>query len=1026
MTIRIFPSRLPGELLEKHEHGTLTLHDWMLKNVKDYAEATKHPIAVELNGKPLPLNEWPLCLLKPESDIKMFPVPYGTGLEIAAWAAIAVAVASAAYSIYMMSTMDKGGGYSSTNGLGLDLNPAKANTAKLGDAIRELFGRYRIYPDYVVQPVTRFDPNDPTRMIVEMLVCLGVGNIAFTNGDIRVGSSPATSLGAKFSYNVFSPGADVSGDHRSENWFNSTEVGGTSSGSGLDLAQTSPDSSDIDADSMTVSGPLVSFSGLIDDNPPSGGGIGTLPEINTLPDSWVPGAIVTLNAPANYLVSTSSGYSVIASDTLAELEPYSGMPVTLAINGADYDLFIAAYTPHQNAVPGVGGTAASLRGNAAPTTYDFSVSGETFDLHWQGITYTISLVANYGTMPDMLVAINGGLTGSGLIAHDDAGVVRIVEISSPWNGGSITSSALPISVFGGAPVFTAGTASTGGSPAITANVTLAYGSASGEAFSGIPEGTQRMSLAHQGGEYQIIEVDGVSASVTRLVGGVVDSSWPGFSTRTMIDYSATGISDNDSWMGPFLACPDNEVVNAFEVNFSFPSGICGFDSKGKKRIRHCEWEIQYRVYGSGAGWTSKQGVYALQNVNGLGFTERFDLEAPGLVEVRCRRRNEQGSNNARDSMFWHALRGRLLARPSSYAGVMLMAATVETGGVLAAQSDRRVSVVGTRIYETGAARSISGALYHVGNSLGLAMDAEAIDVLESTYWTPGSEYFDYATGDSISSLEMLQKITNAGKSYFLLSDGLASVGREGIKNWSGIISPHEMTEELQTTFSAPSADDYDGVDVTYINGTSWAEETVQCRTPDNPTPMKVEKYTLDGVLDPDRAYRIGMRRLMKYLHQRLGHTTSTELDALVYQFGDRILLTDDIPGNKTVSSLVVDMTTDGGQTTFLVTESLDWSFENPRAILRYQNGSASALLVATRVGDYELTVPWQPAFDDILLDDPCIEPPRLIFCSSTRSFYDAIFDEIGSPSDGTCAITARQYSEIFYQYDNATYFGDVS
>ncbi|MGS4823395.1 hypothetical protein ACN4GA_31285, partial [Raoultella terrigena] len=74
-----------------------------------------------------------------------------------------------------------------------------------------------------------------------------------------------------------------------------------------------------------------------------------------------------------------------------------------------------------------------------------------------------------------------------------------------------------------------------------------------------------------------------------------------------------------------------------------------------------------------------------------------------------------------------------------------------------------------------------------------------------------------------------------------------------------------------------------------------------------------------------------------------------------------ILLTDDIPGNKTVSSLVVDMTTDGGQTTFAVTEPLDWPFENPRAILRYQDGSASGLLVATRVGDYELTVPWQLA-----------------------------------------------------------------
>lgn len=1018
MTIRIYPSRLPGEPLERHEHGTLTLHDWMLKNVKDYAESTKHPIAVELNGKPLPPNEWPLCLLKPESDIKMFPVPYGTGLEIAAWAAIAVAVASAAYSIYMMSTMDKGGGYSSTNGLGLDLNPAKANTAKLGDAIRELFGRYRIYPDYVVQPVTRFDPNDPTRMIVEMLVCLGVGNIAFTNGDIRVGSSPATSLGTKFSYNVFSPGADVSGDHRSENWFNSTEVGGTSSGSGLDMAQTSPDSTDITADSMTVSGPSVTFSGLHDDNNDD--------EENALPESWVEGALVTITAPANFAVSTSSGFSVLASNTLSELNPFTGMPVTLEINGSEYDLFIATFTPGQDAVPGVGGTASVLRGNAAPTTYDFSVTSQTFTLTWQGVAYTVSLVANYGTMSGMLAAINEGITGSGLIAHDDGGVVRIVEISSPWRGGSITSSSLPVSVFGDNPDFTSGTASSGGSPAITSNVTLAYGSAAGAAFSGIPEGTQRLSLAHRGNEYRISEADGTTATVQRIIDGAVDAYWPGFSPRTMIDYAATGINDNNTWMGPFLACPENEVVDAFEVNFSFPSGICGFDSKGKKRIRHCEWEIQYRVYGSGTGWASKQGVYALQNVNGLGFTERIDLDSPGLVEVRCRRRNEQGSNNARDSMFWHALRGRLLARPSSYAGVTLMAATVETGGVLAAQSDRRVSVVGTRIYETGAARSISGALYHVGDSLGLAMDTEAIDVLESTYWAPGSEYFDYATGDSISALEMLQKITNAGKSYFLLSDGLASVGREGVKNWAGIISPHEMTEELQTTFSAPSADDYDGVDVTYINGTTWAEETVQCRTPDNPTPRKVEKYTLDGVLDPNRAYRIGMRRLMKYLHQRLGHTTSTELDALVYQFGDRILLTDDIPGNKTVSSLVVDMSTDGGQTTFSVTEPLDWSFDNPRAIVRYQDGSASGLLVVTRVGDYELSVPWQASFDDIVLEDPYIEPPRLIFCNSTRSYYDAIFDEIGSPSDGTCSITARQYSEIFYQYDDAIYPGNVA
>ncbi|ENG1992484.1 phage tail protein, partial [Klebsiella pneumoniae] len=262
----------------------------------------------------------------------------------------------------------------------------------------------------------------------------------------------------------------------------------------------------------------------------------------------------------------------------------------------------------------------------SPSTYDFTTTSQTFALTWQGITYTISLVANYGTMSGLLAAINGGLNGSGLIAQDDGGVIRIVEISSPWRGGSITSSFLPASVFGDSPVFTAGTASSGGSPAVTASVTLAYDS--GTAFSGLPEGTQRISLAHRGNEYQIASTDGPSATVQRVVNGVVDSTWSGFMTRTVVDFAASGINDNETWLGPFLACPQNEVVDAFEVNFAFPNGICGFQNNGNKRVRHVEYEIQYRVYGSGSGWTSKPGVYALKNINGLGFTERFDLSSP--------------------------------------------------------------------------------------------------------------------------------------------------------------------------------------------------------------------------------------------------------------------------------------------------------------------------------------------------------------------------------------------------------------
>ncbi|MBA7935633.1 kinase [Klebsiella sp. RHBSTW-00215] len=1017
MTIRFFPSRLPGEPLETHEHGVTSIRSWLVANVEEYEDREVSPLAIELNGQLVPPGEWAFRIIRPESDVRMYPVPFATGFAIAS---LVIAVAAAAYSIYMMNNMDSGG-YTSSTGRSLDLNPAKANSAKLGDPIREVFGRRRIYPDYVVQPVTRYDPADPTIMHVHMFVCLGAGHFDYSEGDIRVGDTPKTSLPG-FSHTYYPPGTDVSGDERSENWFNSTEVGGTSSGSGLDMAQTSPDSDDIIADSMTVSGATVTFTGLDTDDDDDED-----EDDNALPESWVDGTIVEIKAPTNFLISTSSGYSVFASKLLTEIEPVTGMPVTLSFNSVDYDLFISAYSPGQDAVPGEGGRAAKIQASAAPTTYDFSLGSTTFTVTWHGTTYNVSLVADYVNMSGLLAVITEGLTGSGLVAQDNGGTILITEEESPFAGGSVTSSSLPVVVFGAAPIYTAGSKSTGGSAAITANVTLAYNSATGTPFSGMPEGTQRLSLSHRGNEYQIISTDGTTATVSRLVDGAIDATWPGFSARTMIDYEATGLNDSDTWMGPFLASPDNEIVDMFEVNFSFPSGICGFDNKGKKRIRHVEWEIQYRVYGSGAGWISKTGEYALKNVNGLGFTERVVLDSPGLVEVRCRRRNEQGSNNARDNMYWQALRGRLLTRPVSYTGVTTWGVTVETGGKLAAQSDKRVNVVATRVYDSGVARSISGALLHAGNSLGLQMDTEAISTLESTYWTPGGEYFDFATGDSISALEMLQKITNAGKSYFLLSDGLASVGREGVKPWTGIITPHEMTKELQTGFTAPSADDYDGVDVTYINGTTWAEETVQCRTSDNPTPVKIEDYQLDGVLNRDRAYQIGMRRLMKYLQQRETYQTTTELDALCYNVGDRIVLTDDIPDSvKTISCFVESLSTVDGVTTMTVSEPLDWTYPNPRALIRYQDGSASALMVATKVGDYQLSVPYLRKFIELDFTTPSIEPVRLVFCDSSRVGYNAIVSEIAPQSDGTCQVTAKEYRASFYDYDNASYPGDVA
>ncbi|HEI9718665.1 kinase [Klebsiella michiganensis] len=1028
MTIRFFPSRLPGEPLAKREHADMTLHDWLRKNVPSYTLDRTHPIAVDVDGRPVPPAEWPLCYLRPDSDVRIYPVPYGTGLEIAAWAAVAVAVASAAYSIIMMSQLGKSGA-STANGDQLDLSPAKANTAKLGSPIREVFGRCKVYPDYLVQPVSRFDPDDPQVYRTEMFLSVAYGEYADFRNAVKIGNTPLSSFGDDASITIYPPGADVSGDRRADNWFNSPEVGGTSSGTaGLDLASTGPDNVSISADSVAVSGDAISLIGQSSDDDAD--------DNTSIPESWAEGTVITVVAPDTFTVGHESGRNVIMGD-FTELNPSVGQPVSLHWTNYDYDLFISSYTPGSPAVPGVGGSAASLTASAAPGTYDFSISPVSFTLNWAGASYIITLSANYVTMSSLLNAITVQLTGSGLIAQDDGGRVNIAEKSSPYSGNSIAYTLLPSAVFGDSPVNVAGVASTGGTPEVLPAITLAWGSATGTAFSGIPDGAQRIALSAKGDQYQITSVDGLTITVSRMMEDsagnlAVDTGWPGFTPRTLLDASVTGVNDSFDWMGPFLCCPEGETTTEVELNFSYPQGLVDIGSKdGKKHWHDVQLTVQYRLSGS-TDWISVVIKHGNKTVNMIGYTESITFPQPGNYEIRIKRDTPVWGGTTRDSVQWQSLKAKLSARPTRYQNITTMGITLRTGPRLASQSDRRVSAIITRLYDGSPSRSISGGFYYLARSLGYSdsqIDMATINQLEATYWTPRGETFDYvADSDSTSAKDIFDRITEAGMGYFLLSDGKISAGREGVKSWAGIITPHEMTEEMQTTFRAVTDDDFDGVDVKYTNPTTWAEETVQCRTPDNPVPRKIESYTIDMVMSADRAWRIGMRRLMKHIHQRRTYTTSTEMDAWCYQFSDRLVLADDIPTSGTISCLIEAMTYDDNTITLLVSEPLNRGYENPRCWIRFQNGKASRLLVPTLINDYMLTVPYSADLEPEywIYDDPSVEPLRLLFCESEQRARHGLVAEISPSDEGTFQVSAPEYKDIFYQYDDATYPGDVS
>lgn len=1015
MTIKIYPSRMPGEPLETHQHGSISLEDWMIDNVEGYSASVDHPVAIEVNGQEIPSSDWSLCIVTPQCDIRIYPVPHG--VVVVAWVAVALAVASAAYSIIMMSQLSKSGEAQNT-GDQLDLSPAKANTAKLGDPIREVLGRYQVFPDYLVQPVSRFDSSNRQIYRTSMFLCVGRGRFAINQSDIKIGNTPISAFGDDIQVTIYQPGATISGDSRSENWYNSTEVGGTSAGtSGLDLASTSPDSISVSADAFAISGKditLISSASTAE-----------------VPPAWTVGTIITAIMPDSFRVTTEAGRNVIYGD-FSELSPVVGMAVSMQWESYDYELYISSYNAGSPAVPGVGGSASSLTGSAAPASYDFRVTPTSFTINWNGISYIISLTSNYVTMSGLLNEITDQLTGSGLVATNSNSRVRISEVSSPYSGNAITTGALPSAVFGANPVIVDGTASSGGTPAVDPSIRLAYNSATGSAFSGMPSGLQRIGISLRGYQYRVTQITDETLSVQRMrysTDGalVVDTTWPGFIGRTVLDGSVTGVNDTYNWMGPFLTCPAGEVSSVIEINFIYPQGLIDIGSKdGKWHWHEVKLSLQYRLSGSSI-WTEREISHGDTTVNMIGFTHRINLPSAGNYEVRVRRITPVWGGTTRDSVQWQSMRSLLQSRPDRYDGVTTMGLSVRAGSRLASQADRRINVVATRLYDSGVSRSISGALNAVADSMGLSVNPSVLSSLESAYWTPQGDSFDFSVNESSSSLDVLNMICTAGKSYFLFSEGVASVGREGVKPWSGVVSPNEQVTPLVTAFKAVTRDDFDGVDVTYISSITWAEETVQCRMPGSSGASKIEAFTLNGVTNQNKAYQIGMRRLMKYQRQRINYSTSTNLEALCYSVGDRIILTDDIPdAYQTVSAWIESASTSSGVTTMTISEPIDWSkYPNPRIIVRYQDGTASAALTATRVTDYTLTTPYLSDFSSFDFSSPTVENPKAIFCDLSRAGYDGIVTEIAPNPDGTCDISALEYREDLYQYDNATYPGDV-
>lgn len=573
-------------------------------------------------------------------------------------------------------------------------------------------------------------------------------------------------------------------------------------------------------------------------------------------------------------------------------------------------------------------------------------------------------------------------------------------------------------------------------------ITLNYDN--GSQVNGLVTGVQRMSIGYRDQRYRMtvmysnnINTDPEAnpmymrneMDVLRLTDLGEISSWGGFTFAVVNDaiIALDGTDQEGDWAGPFAVCPDGETTDTIEYDLMFPGGLGAVQGSGAVTPITVKTELQWRVIGT-VPWTSVEKEFTGSTLDQLGYTETINLGSQLRVEARMRRIGAKAtSTSVQDTVQWYALKSKLTA-PTSYAGVTTMTVKVRGGDRISAQSDQMVSVQATRKLPTrsGGAwttntdtRSIVPWVCYIAKSMGYTdSDLSLIDFdTLGAIWDGRGDYYDMAVeSEGTVKGEMLNAL-RAGFAELTLDRGVIKPVRDQIRTvYEHMYTPQNMTEQLTRSFQTLRPDEFDGVDVEFIDGTSWAKETVQCRLPGD-VGVKVEKIILEGVTDRTRAWRVGMRQRRMQKYRRWGFKWSTEMDALNSSYLSFCAVGDDVPGYSQ-SAILLGYTSISGAVLLQSSESFTWVEDTSHMVgIRKPDGTLSGPYVATRISDKVLSIPEIDFTPDTTWD---IEPPHLIFGTVTRWSYPVLISSISHNGESKVDVEAVNYDARIYADDDNT------
>lgn len=554
----------------------------------------------------------------------------------------------------------------------------------------------------------------------------------------------------------------------------------------------------------------------------------------------------------------------------------------------------------------------------------------------------------------------------------------------------------------------------------------------GAPANGLIAGTGSASIGPSGLRFRITAKTGNTITVDRLTAaGAVDSGFPGFDSLTTSSaiLSVDSSSLEGGYRGPFPACPDGELTSMVEWDVFYPEGICFISSKGAVEIHGVAYSVEYRDMAISGAWTVLSYENYEATLDQLGYTVRITLPYPMRAEFRMRKLSPLAADiSSHSKIQWYGLRSRL-ASVSSYEGITTIGLRIQISDRIASQTENQIYVIATRILSTRdegawqpetATRQLTPAALYALKTLGYTdsdFDLAEWDRLDET-WKSRGDTFNLSVDSETTAFQFVNDVLASGFAEMTLDRGrVRPVRDEPRTTFEHMYTPHIMTENLVRNDQLPGQlDDYDGVDLTYKSGTTWADEIIEFRLPGDAGAF-VEKIEAKGVTNYIQALRIAARHRRIQVYRREQFSWGTEMAALNSRYLSYCSVSDDVPGYGQ-TSLLVGFTAGNGLVLLESSEPLDWSAGgNHVAALRRPDGTLSGPYTATRVDDYRFTVPALDFAPDTTWE---IEPPHIQFGPVNRWSYPVLVTSISPRGTTSATVEAVGYNDEVYLDDDIT------